>query len=684
MKADNLTMLQVLSNNAHYALPHFQREYAWNKEQWQTLFDDILGIYDEYSEKQPPEHFLGSLVVVEDGIVNGVVPAFKVVDGQQRLTSLSLLIHAISQICRETHPEIAAHLQMMLFNQLGKDKTRFKLLPTAKYGDQACYIALLEGKVPPPAESGIPHALAFFLKELQKRPQLDIEKLRNVVLNCVHVVFISLGASENPYRIFESLNGKGKPLSQADLVRNYLAMRLPANRQQQVFEEDWAPIEYSLQEKRLVGRIGELTAFLRHYLALRTGTLPNENHVYARFRDYSERSCADAEAFESEIKTLRRFAQHYDTFLRPQHETEKDAREVLQRLQSLDATTAHPFLLALFEARENGSLSHTQWQQSLAVIENYLVRRYLCSEPVNYLNKMFAALWSELDASHLVESLQSLLSRKKYPTNRRVEQGVLNGLFYGNPSTRQKTSFIFECINRRLSTGSGGYTILNGSDTIEHIMPQTLSESWCHELGENAETVHNELLHTLGNLTIVTQEWNSSLSNAPFGAKKQRLQNHALKLNSDYFSQEIVAWNEGAIRARAHWLYEQIVALWPAFEYSIEEKNVSTITWRKPILLHVKGETYNITSWRDVMRHTAEHLIANHHFSAVAPQMPSYFRQEPFASSCSQLSNGWWLMVNVSGNEAVSRCRRMVELAGYDAASWHVDEEEIPYQTSVG
>jgi hypothetical protein len=188
MKADSFPMLQVLSNNAHYALPHFQREYAWNKEQWQTLFDDILGIYDEYSETQPPEHFLGSLVVVGDGMHNGVVPAFKLVDGQQRLTSLSLLIHALSQICRQSHPEIAMHLQMMLLNPLGKGEARFKLLPTTKYGDQACYIALLEGKTPPPAESGIPHAYNFFLKELQKQPQLDIEKLRNVGLNCIHVV----------------------------------------------------------------------------------------------------------------------------------------------------------------------------------------------------------------------------------------------------------------------------------------------------------------------------------------------------------------------------------------------------------------------------------------------------------------------------------------------------------------
>ena len=129
------------------------------------------------------------------------------------------MIHALSHICRQSHPEIAAHLQMMLLNQLGKNEARFKLLPTTKYGDQACYIALLEEKTFPPAESGIPQAYNFFLKKLQKHLYLDIEKMRNVILNCVHVVFISLSASESPYRIFESLNGKGKVLSPADLVQ---------------------------------------------------------------------------------------------------------------------------------------------------------------------------------------------------------------------------------------------------------------------------------------------------------------------------------------------------------------------------------------------------------------------------------------------------------------------------------
>jgi len=293
MKADSLRMSRVFSSggDVYYFLPYFQREYAWEKKNWQTLLNDVMGLYEVYDPDKVPEHFMGALVVINDGTRNGVIPAFKLVDGQQRLTTISLMLCALGYLIAVDHPGIYKRIRRLLTNQDETGEIYFKILPTKKYGDQAAYLALVRGEeLPPSLDSKIPEAYLYFKKAFEtryKRGNLDPERLFLVLVNSLQVVFIDLDQNERPYEIFESLNAKGKPLSQADLVRNYIAMKLPESRQGEVFEKYWSKIEDRLQEKRTVGRsrLGELTGFLRHYLAFRNGKLPNASHVYERFRD---------------------------------------------------------------------------------------------------------------------------------------------------------------------------------------------------------------------------------------------------------------------------------------------------------------------------------------------------------------------------------------------------------------
>lgn len=495
MKADSLKISKVFNSGGdiHYILPHFQRQYSWEKNNWETIFNDAFAIYNEYQPEKEPEHFLGSLVVISDGTLNGVIPTFKVVDGQQRLTTISLLFCALRDLIQENYPVLAKKIQKMLVNGDEEGSVHFKLLPTTKYSDRESYKKIILGEPATATESNILGAYAYFYKEIKRKidnHEINPEQFFIVLSSCFQVVFIELSTDESPYKIFESLNAKGKNLSQADLVRNYIAMKLPTSQQAKIFTEQWEKIEKLLQEKRIVGksRIGELTAFIRDYLAMRSRVLCSEEHIYARFRDRIEKEFTTFQSFSEEIAILRRFAEYYDKLLRPQTEQNKYIREALIRLNTLEIQTAYPFLLLAYDAYEASQIDLEDLLDLFKVLENYTVRRYVCGEPTNYLNTIFPTIWHEITTEisnglTFKEALRKVLLAKGYPSNRIVQQCIRTAKLYDKRS-RAKIVLILETINRYLSRNAGGYTVLDDEPTIEHILPQTPSENWKISLGE--------------------------------------------------------------------------------------------------------------------------------------------------------------------------------------------------------
>lgn len=684
MKADSYKISKVFSSggDVHYVLPHFQREYAWEKENWQTLLNDVMGLYDSYDPDKEPEHFMGALVVINDGMRN-MVPVFKLVDGQQRLTTISVMLCALERILPPEQSNIQKRIRRLLTNPDESGQLFFKLLPTTKYGDRDAYLALLnQESFPTGIDSKIPEAFRFFTKELENRVNhagMNPENLFKVLVNCLQVVFIDLDQGERPYEIFESLNAKGKALSQADLVRNYIAMKLPEKRQGEVFDKYWSKIETLLQEKRTVGRsrLGELTAFLRHYLALRNGLLPNEEHVYERFRDRIEKDFSSPSDFEVEIATLKKFSEYYDYLLRPEHESDKDIKNKLRRLNVLEISTAYPFLMQVYEAYKDGKLSRSEFVELLDVLENYVVRRYLTSEPSNYLNKMFPTLWRELGSTKIVESLRKVIITKNYPTDNNIRRELATERMYGRGSqVRDKMILVFESINRHISirNHSGGYTVLDDSPTLEHIMPQSLSSDWKAHIGQNWEQIYKDYLDTIGNLTLVTQEWNSELSNSPFSNKKKLLALHELKLNSVYFANAIINWDDKSIQERANYLIDIVLEIWPELGTPpISQKSAG----KKPRSLTIMGQSFVVNSWRDVAYYTAQVVseLVNDFDLSIAAQMESYFDKQKFQGACRQLPNGWWLYLNLSAASVKGFCRNIIALAGIPDDDWQLEEE---------
>ena len=684
MKADSLRVSKVFGygGDVHYFLPYFQREYAWNKTNWQTLLNDVVGLYDVYSDDKPPEHFMGSLVVINDGTRNGTIPAFKLVDGQQRLTTISLILCALASLTKETHLKLYKKIRKMITNPDEVDLLHYKLLPTSKYGDREVYQAILkEEKELPASESKIPQAYQFFLQEIEtkiKLKKIDPERFFLVLTNCLQVVFIDLNQEERPYEIFESLNAKGKPLTQADLVRNYIAMKLPEVRQPEIFDKYWSKIENLLQEKRLVGRsrLGELTAFLRHYLAFRTSVLCNEEHVYERFRDRIEKEFASPAEFEAEIATLKRFAEYYDRILRPEHETDSDILHRLSHLNNMEFSTGYPFLMAAYDAFSQNRLTRDVFLEGLKTLENYMVRRYLTGEPTNYLNKVFPTLWKEIDLSQFIQSLKKALVPRNYPGDRRLRQALMvEGMYDKSSQTRSKTTLVLETLNIYLSDkkGSGAITILSGDPTIEHVMPQTLDEMWKTELGINYEQVYRDYLNTLGNLTLVTSEWNTQLSNSAFSVKKPKLASHGLLLNSEYFDKPISQWTEQAIRNRADFLTDLILEIWPALG---EPPAPKTTEGTKPVAVTILGQRMVVSTWRDVASQTTEMMIKLvDNFDEIAESMPAYLEKEKYPIACRQLSNGWYMNTNLSAATIKTYCRNLIAVAGLVEEDWQVEEE---------
>ncbi len=676
MKADDWQMSKVFlgGGDVQYVLPIFQREYAWEEEEWRTLLDDVVETYHE-SKNARHEHFLGSLVVIEEDSKKTLFQSYTLVDGQQRLISLSLLLCALRDSLEDT--SAIKQIDKYLLNADEHGQLRYKILPTEKYDDRKSYRAILDGKPAEGLHSRIVPAYSFFktnLCSLLANPLIDSQRFFSCILTSMYIVFIELVRTDKPYKIFESLNHKGKALTEADLVRNYIAMRLPAERQHELFHAHWSEIEKLLSEQELTARIPEVTAFLRHYLGYRSGELPREDKVFISFRDRVEKQLkANDEEFIDEIQSLHRFAGYYDKLLRPTKESQSSIQVKLERLNVLQATTAYPLLMHFYYLYEIEAICSDEFALVLQVVENYLVRRFLAGEPTNYHNSMFTSLARELSLTggKSAAALAGALGERNYPSDNRIRQRLSWNRLYSSGKSK-RIAFVFESLNRSFDSDIA----LAGPGTIEHIMPQSLSNEWRAHLGQSWQEVHRDFLHTIGNLTIVTQDWNTrKLSNKPFSEKRQELKNHGIHLNSKYFGSTFVSWDADAIKARADYLAGLALGVWPAFAEPPRSEGVKGTT---PISLTVRDQHYNPNTWfgwRGMLMQMVNYLHelqlltdfeeANREFKWWIDRdkhdSPKYYRQS---------SAGWWIYVNLSAESVVRFCGMLAHHCGVRDDEW--------------
>jgi len=559
MKATEAKLLNYLQKSCQLIIPIYQRTYSWTLKQCDQLWRDIL------RAGRDPEvtgHFLGSVVYVEKGLYNvSSIPQLLVIDGQQRLTTVSLLIAALSRAIEgvDAIPGVNSRklINYYLLNAEEEGPLRHKLWLTQT--DRDTLIRLIDNNPIPDHHSlRMIENFEFFRTQLAKAPA-DLPAIY-AGLSKLLVVDIALNRDhDNPQLIFESLNSTGLDLSQADLIRNFVLMRLEPNEQQRLYETYWYPMERSFGQAdyaRLFDR------FMRDYLTVKTGVIPVSNAVYEAFKQYVSRK--DVGTIEEVVADIHRYAGYFVT-MTLEREPDKELAAALHDINELKVDVAYPFLLELYQDHVSGQLTKPDFLQALRLIESYVFRRAVCGIPPNSLNNTFAALARGLRKDRYMESLQAAFQLmngyRRFPDNEEFARELVIKDLY---NFRSRNYWL-----RRLENHHRKERVPVEDYTIEHIMPQQedLPTAWRSELGPEWQRIHAQYLHTLGNLTLTG--YNSELSNRPFVEKRTMPGGFAespLRLNQGLGQVEI--WNETAIQQRASRLAHLATTVWAAPQLS--------------------------------------------------------------------------------------------------------------------
>lgn len=563
MRAGETTLAGLLDGKKQFQVPLFQRPYSWQEEQLKQLWTDILEQAELIAEgTDGSTHFLGSVVHAPSPQHTMAFPRALVVDGQQRLTTLSLALAALRDHVKVDDPDWASDIsRRFLVNSRTQGDDAVKLMPTQ--ADRATYKAYIIGTPPSVDESKVGVAYRFFLAKLaevaESQDQPPIEKIEEAITSRLTLVEVSADERDNVYRIFQSLNNTGLDLTQADLLRNYLFMHLPT-RGEVVYENLWTPLQKRLDPRQI-----------EHLIWLQL-VLDGENRVRRQdvYRAEQTRFAATDRCetvYEAYVHELVRRSMHYQTMADPTLERNTAVRDALATLRRWDADVTAPLIMLLLDYRERGLATNEQVARALGYIESHLVRRMICRIPSAGLNRSFTDLPGQLtDGVPVDEDIHQLLSaeRRAWPTDAELLDAVLAKPFYHYGRANQRTFVL-----RRLEESYGHpepVDFATAKLTIEHVLPQSPGPEWLAVLAEDAQDgedpldLHARIKHTLGNLTLTAQ--NSKLSNQPFQRKQDLLAYSHLELNRRIAATE--RWGAAEIEQRGRDLAKAAIDLWPA------------------------------------------------------------------------------------------------------------------------
>ena len=557
MKATEAKLLSFLQKSPQFVIPIYQRTYSWTDKQCRQLWDDIVRAG---SSDNIVVHFIGSIVYVEQGLsqVSHQAPLL-VIDGQQRLTTLSLLLEALARVLGDTEPVdgfSAAKLRhYYLSNPLENDDRYFKLLLSQT--DDASLKAIIKNTEQPREHSLLVKQNFDLFNDLLAKQQGDLVPICRGLAKLV-VVDIALSRDQdNPQLIFESMNSTGKELSQADLIRNFILMGLEPKLQTRLYEQYWRPMELDFGQEAYGT---QFDSFMRYYLTVQTGDIPRERDVYEAFKDYSHTTSVKEAGIEALVRQIRTFARYFCA-LALSREPDAALKNAFQDLREMKANVAYPLLLELYHDYDNGMLSATDFLAAVRLVESYVFRRAICSMPTNSMNKTFATFGKSLKKDRYLESIRAhfltLPSYRRFPSDEEFRRDLQTRDLYHFP----RRSFWL----RRLENHGRKERVPVDEYTIEHILPQNPDppEAWKQALGAGWRRVQEQWLHTLGNLTLTG--YNAEYSDRPFVEKREMtggFKQSPLKLNAGLG--HLDEWNEAAIQERAGRLADQALAVWTA------------------------------------------------------------------------------------------------------------------------
>ncbi|MGW0216820.1 GmrSD restriction endonuclease domain-containing protein [Micromonospora chokoriensis] len=569
--AHETTLRELLEGAKQYRVPLYQRTYSWTDSQFRRLWEDIRKLAEERTESPNLTHFIGSLVLAPSPTLGPSVSEFLVVDGQQRLTTLSILLCAIrDHRAKHEDPDHRDRIDQEYLINKYKPAHRLKLVPTQ--ADRAAYEACLEATPQAGGSDQVGAAYRFFAAQLvavdDPDDPMDIERIEDAVISGMALVSVVAGASDNVYRIFESLNNTGLKLTQADLLRNYLFMRLPS-RGDAVYDSLWFPLQKQLDAGELE-QLFWLDMVQRNPEVKQTDTYVGQQ---ARLNGLH----TEAE-IEVEVRRFCRLGALLRIILHPEEEQDPEVRRRLARLNAWDTTTVLPLLLHLLDRRKEGTATSEQIASAMLYVESYFIRRLLIGRATASINRVLLRIVTDMRKDLPVdEAVRAYLSvgRKYYATDASLREAVRSIPFYLNGRATQR-KLVLQWLEE--SYGSKE-PVAPVSLTIEHVMPQSPTAEWRQMLSEDLQgeesfaEVHEALVHTLGNLTLTG--YNAELSNSSFLVKRAQLGKSGIALSQEIASQK--RWGRPEIHARADGLAERIIATWPG--PTVEAGNKSEVPW---------------------------------------------------------------------------------------------------------
>ena len=576
MKANENNILRLISGpDKKFIIPVYQRPYSWKKKNCEQLLKDLKVVYEHKSES----HFFGSLVYVSEN--SGSCEEFIIIDGQQRITTVSLLLLAICNFLIE-HPDIkiASINTTKIKNAYLTDeyadnakKLKLKLIQ----GDDAAYDALIE-RNRPIENTCVTANYKYFYSEIKKMTLEELEGIYNAI-GKLDIVSISLQPhdGDDPQLIFESLNSTGLDLETADKIRNYVLMNMKNKEQEKFYKNYWEPLE------KMVGRY-DINKFIRYYLAIKTRKLYDEKKLYFEFKYYREGSQCSIDMI---LEDMIEYAGYYRLIVNPKYKKTAYS-EILERINKLEMKTCIPLIMDLFKAEKNGYIAEEKLSKALEVIENFIVRREICSLPTNIFNKLFVQIGAEVDKEVknnnmdyydvFCYKLLSKTGKSRFPNNHDFREHFDSYDLYNAKSSMKK--YILERLenfgNKELVAVE--QLIDEKKLTIEHIMPQTLSDEWKQQLGKNWEIIKEKYLNTIGNLTLTA--YNSNYSNLSF-QKKKTMEEKGFSFSKLFLNDYIKRcdeWGERQIKKRADILYKKAEKIWWIPDV-VEDNEIEKTEW---------------------------------------------------------------------------------------------------------
>jgi len=560
MKATEAKLLDFLKKSPQFVIPIYQRTYSWTERECRQLWDDILrtGRNNHVSA-----HFVGSIVYIEKGLyqVSSQSPML-VIDGQQRLTTVTLLLaalaNALDKYDESSREPVDGFLprklrNYYLLNPEEEGERHYKLILSQT--DRNSLIAIV-GSQEQPKEHSLLVSQNF--KLFEKWISEDKDEIEAVCKGLAKLVIVDISLSrdqDNPQLIFESLNSTGKELSQADLIRNYILMGLEPQLQTKLYEQYWRPMEVDFGQEAYASYFD---SFMRHYLTVKTSDIPNIRQVYEAFKLYSRTPEIAEKGVEALVADIRSFARYFCAMALGT-ETDSELKIAFHDLRELKVDVAYPFLLELYHDYVQQTLLKEDFVKAVRFVESYVFRRSVCAIPTNSMNKTFATFTRALKKDRYLESIEAhfllLPSYRRFPNDEEFKRDLHTKDLY---NFRNRSYWL-----RRLENYGRKERVPVDEYTIEHIMPQNenLSAAWKTALGPEWERIQQTWLHTLGNLTLTG--YNSEYSDRPFSEKRDMaggFKESPLRLNQGLGVLD--TWNEDAIKQRAAKLSGMAVNVW--------------------------------------------------------------------------------------------------------------------------